>query len=1111
MRRLLTLLFLFITMLGYSQGTATTGSYWRVTKWTTPFRQALPDSTLVLVRDSVRVYMICHVGGVTGTQTMAYADSAGWVCKFPKDLIGYNTTDSIYAKYSVREARISEWVKNDTIVLDTTFPRLYEGSNITIAGSYPNYTISASGVSLVDSTYVKSGMAIRVDSVGKTYIINNISPDSTKVTGLGTNISVLEPTANNWTIRVTESDSSVTNELDSVYVKYADSTRSGWVRNDTIFIDTSGARAMLPQGLNSVMAIDSNTFHQYQGFVWGKRAGIHLQNFSNAPAISLTRASEDATIADSVIAALWGGGSTGYWDGTMLWNKYLKDSAKVVQFNYKKAKLEMRASQTWDQVHNGTYFSFMTTHNDSIIPRDRMKIGHNGNITFLSPGQASSFDSVYVKDVSTGNMKTVYKSSVGAITDSTHIKAGNGIRVDSTGKTFTIVNISRDSTYIKAGTNVTVDSSGNTYTINSSSWPSKDSTYVKSGTGIRVDSVGNAYTVNNITRDSTYLKAGSHVSIDSTGNTYTINSIGWATVDSTYIKSGNGIRVDSTGNTYTVVNIAQDSTTITGLGTNISVLEPSANNYTVRVTEKDSSVTNEYDSTFVDYTGRIIGRSDEWIRNDTIKVDTSCVKLWSGGANVMIEGDCPDWTITVYDDDQSQFNEKDSVFANYTTIVNRSDEWIKNDTILIDTTFTRIYPGNNISISGTYPNYTVSASGVPLIDSTYIKSGNGIRIDSTGSTYTVTNISKDSTYIRSGTNIQVDSSGNTYTINTTRLASIDSLLWQRNASRKAMWTKYPDSVGVGTASPAKLFHVYGNELIKDSLFFSSSNHYITEGPEGLGLKTDELFLARWIQINGNKVEYPLLQGANDNIADEIYDSTFLFTEKANLILGDQTEKNYRLWVNGKIAAPSLTTAATGDSIIAWKASSGEFIVIPSSTSAIYDSLSHIYTEDQINALLALKRNLNNHDSLSTLDEKDYESLTNKPSLTVTSDAPYSAVITLDSSDVILTADSGLSLVLQGDEIKVKNLKRTLASLDEKSYNSLTDKPTDAVTNYEAAADSLTSCNIPILGNPIAGSCQVFLNNYPLTIITQWIYVATNKIKVKLPIYTYDKVQIAYRY
>ncbi len=54
-----------------------------------------------------------------------------------------------------------------------------------------------------------------------------------------------------------------------------------------------------------------------------------------------------------------------------------------------------------------------------------------------------------------------------------------------------------------------------------------DSTYVKSGTGIRVDSTGNTYTINNITWDSTYLRtSGSYIGLDSVGNTYTISVSG---------------------------------------------------------------------------------------------------------------------------------------------------------------------------------------------------------------------------------------------------------------------------------------------------------------------------------------------------------------------------------------------------------------------------------------------------------------------------------------------------------------------------------------------------------------------------------------------------------
>ena len=107
MKRLLIFLCLFLAVNTYSQ---TTGSYWRVTKWTTPFGQALPDSTRVMVKDSAKDYQIHHIGGVLSTQTMAYAWSQGWVSRIPKDLLGYNLS------YQVYEYEISIDAQNNIIV-----------------------------------------------------------------------------------------------------------------------------------------------------------------------------------------------------------------------------------------------------------------------------------------------------------------------------------------------------------------------------------------------------------------------------------------------------------------------------------------------------------------------------------------------------------------------------------------------------------------------------------------------------------------------------------------------------------------------------------------------------------------------------------------------------------------------------------------------------------------------------------------------------------------------------------------------------------------------------------------------------------------------------------
>lgn len=87
MRKFIIFLFLILSLIVKSQ---TTGSFWKVTSWNTPFGQALPDSVRIQVKDSVKEYMIHHIGGVTATQTMAFAYAQGWVSRFPRDLSGYS-------------------------------------------------------------------------------------------------------------------------------------------------------------------------------------------------------------------------------------------------------------------------------------------------------------------------------------------------------------------------------------------------------------------------------------------------------------------------------------------------------------------------------------------------------------------------------------------------------------------------------------------------------------------------------------------------------------------------------------------------------------------------------------------------------------------------------------------------------------------------------------------------------------------------------------------------------------------------------------------------------------------------------------------------------------
>ena len=56
---------------------------------------------------------------------------------------------------------------------------------------------------------------------------------------------------------------------------------------------------------------------------------------------------------------------------------------------------------------------------------------------------------------------------------------------------------------------------------------------------------------------------------------------------------------------------------------------------------------------------------------------------------------------------------QDSIFADYTTMLtDRTDEWVRNDSIKIDTTVTRVYGAGINVVTGSHPNITVTATEV---------------------------------------------------------------------------------------------------------------------------------------------------------------------------------------------------------------------------------------------------------------------------------------------------------------------------------------------------------------------------------------------------------------
>lgn len=317
-------------------------------------------------------------------------------------------------------------------------------------------TSSRRSIGYADSTYVRSGTSINVDSSGNTYTINNTAPDRT-VTIAGGGIVSVSSSYPSFTITGTEVDGSITNELQtlsssgtstpSITLSASGGTVTLTSTNGVnlshsagtinISVDTAGGRIIMPEGLNSVMGIDSTTEHQYVGYatvasiIDENNPGFSVYNESYTPGFMGIRNNSKAT-TDQALVGLWGSGHNGVFssvDTVRFQNGRILRIDSLFGLGVRRVRVEGFASQDWSATAGGTYLKFSTTHNDSTTVRERMRIDHNGNVgigttpsskldvtgdvEFNTVGQSSGFDSAYVKDTSTGKVKTIHKNSMG--------------------------------------------------------------------------------------------------------------------------------------------------------------------------------------------------------------------------------------------------------------------------------------------------------------------------------------------------------------------------------------------------------------------------------------------------------------------------------------------------------------------------------------------------------------------------------------------------------------------------------------------------------------------------------------------------------------------------
>ena len=299
-------------------------------------------------------------------------------------------------------------------------------------------------------------------------------------------------------------------------------------------------------------------------------------------------------------------------------------------------------------------------------------------------------------------------------------------------------------TYVPKTRTLTIN--GVSYTLNEDrTWTitfPKDSTYIKSGKGIRIDSIGNTYTVVNISEDSTYIKSGTGIRVDSVGNTYTITNIIPIPVDSTYIIAGNGIRIDSSGNTYTIVNISKDSTYIRA-GTGISLVGSDSLHNTYTIT--NSSPSSGGTVTSISQGTGMLFSVNPLVTTGTIGIDTAKVMLFNDTLSAgkittkkaLIDGLALKRNLNNHDS-LSTLDEK-----SYNSLSDKPTAWtIAQITNLSDSLKTYVPKGRTLSINGTSYNLNQNRTWTIALpkDSTYVKSGTWLTLagsDSTHNSYTV--------------------------------------------------------------------------------------------------------------------------------------------------------------------------------------------------------------------------------------------------------------------------------------------------------------------------------------------------------------------------------------